>query len=125
MVSPWKLTWDDENYYLIVYDEKSDCIKRYRVDKMKNLSVLGQKRIGKETFRDFNLAVFAKRTFGMYGGRGVKVTMLCGNELAGVIIDRFGKDVIMVPKGTDYFQVSTTVSISRQFFGWVTGVGKN
>ena len=38
MVSPWKLTWDDE---------KSDCIKHYRVDKMKNLSVLDQKRIVK------------------------------------------------------------------------------
>ncbi len=50
--------------------------------------------------------------------------MLCGNELARVIIDWFGKDVIMVPKGTDYFQVSTTVSISRQFFEWVTGVGE-
>jgi len=42
----------------------------------------------------------------------------------GLFIDRFGKDVIMVPKGTDYFRVSTTVSISRQFFGWVTGVGE-
>lgn len=60
----------------------------------------------------------------MYGGRDEKVTMLCGNELARVIIDWFGKDVIMVPKGTDYFQVSTTVSISRQFFEWVTGVGE-
>ena len=60
----------------------------------------------------------------MYGGRDEKVTMLCGNELARVIIDWFGKDVIMVPKGTDYFQVSTTVSIGRQFLGWVTGVGE-
>ncbi len=50
MVSPWKLTWDDENYYLIAYDEKSDYIKRYRVDKMKNLSVLDQKHIGKKHF---------------------------------------------------------------------------
>lgn len=41
VVSPWKLTWDDE---------KSDCIKRYRVDKMKNLSVLDQKHIGKKHF---------------------------------------------------------------------------
>lgn len=41
MVSPWKLTWDDE---------KSDCIKHYRVDKMKNLSVLDQKHIGKKHF---------------------------------------------------------------------------
>lgn len=49
-VSPWSLTWDDENYYLIAYDEKSDCIKHYRVDKMLHINLTNEKRLGKEAF---------------------------------------------------------------------------
>lgn len=32
-VSPWALSWDDENYYLIAYDSKKKIIKHFRVDK--------------------------------------------------------------------------------------------
>lgn len=123
VVSPWKLTWDDENYYLIGYDEKAECIKHYRVDKMKNISVLPDKRQGKKEFQNFNLAAFAKKTFGMYGGREAKVGLLCNNEIAGVIIDRFGKDTMLIPKGENHFQINVEAVISHQFFGWITGVG--
>ena len=124
MVSLWKLTWDDENYYLIAYDEKSDCIKHYGVDKMKNLSVLDQKRIVK---KHFVILIWRFLQSGLLVCMAEETRRpLCYVEMnwQGLFIDRFGKDVIMVPKGTDYFQVSTTVSISRQFFGWVTGVGE-
>jgi len=123
IVSPWALTWDDENYYLIAYDEFAELIKHFRVDKMQNMSVLEEERIGEENFRDFDLASFAKKTFAMYGGRDEAVTLLCHNSLAGVIIDRFGQDAQMVPVGNDYFYVKALVSVSPQFFGWVTGIG--
>lgn len=66
-VSPWALTWDDENYYLIAYDEQSDCIKHYRVDKMQHMTMCDEKRVGKEKFQNFDLVAFSKKTFGMYG----------------------------------------------------------
>ena len=69
-VSPWALTWDDENYYLIAYEESSDKIKHYRVDKMKNAAMTEEERAGREKFEDFDLASFSKKTFGMYGGTG-------------------------------------------------------
>ena len=53
----------------------------------------------------------------------MNVGLLCENHLAGVIIDRFGKDVMMIPKGKDHFHVNVLVSVSPQFFGWITGVG--
>ncbi|MBQ2753626.1 MAG: transcriptional regulator [Firmicutes bacterium] len=121
-VSPWALTWDDENYYLIAYDEEADSIKHYRVDKMQSAQVLDEARVGKEKFVDFDLAAFAKKTFAMYGGREENVTLVCPSYLAGVIIDRFGQDIIMVPDG-DSFYVKLPVIVSQQFFGWVTGLG--
>ena len=53
VVSPWALTWDDENYYLVAYDAEATIIKHYRVDKMVHLSVLDLPREGKEQFRRF------------------------------------------------------------------------
>ena len=123
MVSPWSLTWDDENYYLIAYDETADCIKHYRVDKMQKISVLDDCRIGKEKFMDFDLAAFAKKTFGMYGGHDETVTLVCHNSLIGVMLDRFGQDVPLVPVDDSYFYVKPLVAVSQQFYGWLTGLG--
>ena len=125
IVSPWALTWDDENYYLIAYDETADLIKHYRVDKMKSMDLLTERRLGRERFEDFDLAAFAKKTFGMYGGEDCDVTLRCHNSLAGVVLDRFGHDVMMIPDGAEYFRVTVRVSVSRQFFGWLTGIGEN
>ena len=93
--SPWALTWDDENYYLVGYDTQAEKIKHYRVDKMRKLAIMDVKREGKEYFKQFNLAAYAKKNFGMFGGKEENVRMQFSNELVGVVIDRFGKDVII------------------------------
>ena len=67
-VSPWALTWNDENYYLIAYDDRDGIIRHFRVDKMIRISETEEPRRGRDRFRDFDLAAFAKKTFGMYGG---------------------------------------------------------
>lgn len=122
-VSPWALTWDNQNYYLIAYDEKAGLIKHYRVDKMKDMDILQERRLGKECFRNFDLAAFAKKTFSMYGGHDEVVTLMCRNEFAGVIIDRFGSDTMLIPADDSYFKVRVPVAVSPQFFGWIAGVG--
>ncbi|MCD7981742.1 MAG: WYL domain-containing protein [Clostridiales bacterium] len=122
-VSPWALSWGDETYYLIAFDAQSDQLRHYRVDKMQEMELLTQQRLGKEQFDHFDIVAFEKRTFGMFGGRQEKVTLLCENSLAGVILDRFGRDVMMVPQGEHAFRVSPDITVSPQFFGWVTGLG--
>lgn len=123
VVSPWALTWDDENYYLVAYDNAAGIIKHYRVDKMQHTKVLETERKGEDSFKNFDLASFAKKTFGMYGGVDEEVTLECRNELAGVIIDRFGHDVWLIPQGENHFKTRILVSVSPQFFGWITGIG--
>ena len=123
VVSPWALTWDDENYYLVAYDDKAGIIKHYRVDKMLHMSVLDTERKGKECFDHFDLAAFAKKTFGMYGGVDTEVTLNCASYLAGVIIDRFGHDTWMVPIDQEHFRARVLAAVSPQFFGWLTGIG--
>ena len=52
-----------------------------------------------------------------------EVTLECRNELAGVVIDRFGHGVWMCPHGEDHFRARVSVAVSSQFFGWITGIG--
>ena len=124
IVSPWALTWDDENYYLVGYEAETGMIKHYRVDKMQEIRVLEETRLGRDRFKDFDLAAFARKTFGMYGGKDRKLTLEGENYLAGVVIDRFGTDVMMYPYEKDKFRASVEVTISPQFFGWLAGLGK-
>lgn len=122
-VSPWLLSWDDENYYLIAYDDKSSMIKHYRVDKMLRLSLSEQEREGREQFENFDIAGYSRKMFGMFAGDEETVTLRCNSNLTGVIIDRFGKNVAMREVDDGHIKVRVNVAVSRQFFGWVTGLG--
>ena len=123
-VSPWALNWNDENYYLIAYDENAGKIKHYRVDKIKKIEIVDEKRKGKECFREFDPATYSKMNFGMFGGEVVEVKFLFKNELAGVFLDHFGKDIPMYPsKKKGWSQTMVEVAVSPQFFGWVAALG--
>ena len=122
-VSPWALMWDDENYYLVAYDATDGKIKHYRVDKMLSLSVTKEKRLGQEQFKRFDMPRYTKSLFGMYGGEQVKVMLEARNDMVGVIIDRFGKDILIAPVDSERFRVNVDVSMSNQFLGWIMAVG--
>ena len=122
-VSPWCLTWDDENYYLVAYDPGDDKIKHYRVDKMLRIRLTGDPRQGQERFGEFDMAHYAKSLFGMYGGEETAVTLEGENAMVGVIIDRFGKDVPLVPVDGSRFEAKVNVAVSPQFLGWIMGLG--
>ena len=122
-ISPWGLSWDDENYYLVGYDSDAEKIKHYRVDKMLHIRLSEEKREGKEFFNKLDMADYAKKSFGMFGGKEQTVKLLVKNSLAGVIIDRFGKNVILFLADKEYFTVNVDVHVSRQFLGWVFSLG--
>ena len=122
-ISPWGLSWDDENYYLVGYDSDAEKIKHYRVDKMLHIRFSSENREGKEFFNKPDMADYAKKSFGMFGGKEQTVKLLVKNNLVGVIIDRFGKNVILFPTDDEHFTVNVNVHVSRQFLGWVFSLG--
>ena len=123
-ISPWALVWADENYYLIGYDGDNNKIKHYRVDKMLKLEITEDHRQGQQSFKEINLPNYSKGLFGMFGGNPTDVTLLCDNKLAGPIIDRFGKEIPMIPVDETHFRTRVQVAASQQFTGWVIGLGK-
>lgn len=122
-VSPYKLTWDDENYYLIAYDDQANLMKHYRVDKMLDVEVTEEERTGKAVSDDINYAEFSKRTFGMFAGEERMVRLLCENGMMGTIIDKFGEDIPARKVDDTHFMTHMNVSVSPQFFGWLAGLG--
>lgn len=123
-ISPWGLSWEGENYYLVGFDQEAGKIKHYRVDKMLHIRIMEEARKGKEHFQRLDMADYTRKSFGMFGGKEQNVRLLVDNELAGVMIDRFGKDVMMIPSGEDHFTVNVDVRVSRQFLGWVFSLGE-
>ena len=41
-----------------------------------------------------------------------------------MIIDRFGKEVMMIPADQEHFTVNVTVMVSSVFLGWVFSLGE-
>lgn len=121
VVSPYALTWDDENYYLVSYDSEQGIIKHFRVDKMSAISVMDEERDGREAYDALDMAVYARKVFGMFSGEEKNVQLRFTNKLAGAVIDRLGSDVMMIPDGDEHFTVRTNVAVSPQFFAWVCG----
>ena len=123
-ISPWALTCKDENYYLIAHENESNSIKHFRVDKMGHIQILtGIAREGAELFERFDIAAYANKTFGMFGGREEVVTLEFENRFIGVVLDRFGKEVSVRKRDTEHFSVRVQVALSGQFYGWITGLG--
>jgi predicted DNA-binding transcriptional regulator YafY len=123
-VSPWELTIDDNNYYLIAYDEKSESLRHYRVDKMANVTPTETPRKGKEKTAHLSLPEYRAPQFGMFGGESVTVKIKAPLNLAGVFIDRFGQDVILQKESDELLTVRTKISPSPQFYGWLFGLGQ-
>jgi len=122
-VSPLALGWDDENYYLVAHDSAAGILKHFRVDKMADIEVTEESRDGEESCAALDMGVYARKTFGMFTGEETSVQMRFENELVGVVLDRLGRDVMLVPEDEDHFTVRTDVVVSPQFFAWIFGFG--
>ncbi|MBR4797746.1 MAG: WYL domain-containing transcriptional regulator [Oscillospiraceae bacterium] len=122
-VSPFALIWDNENYYLLGYDEPAEMMKHFRVDKMEHISVTGRKRTGTEHFRAEDLSGYSVMHFGMYHGELQNVRIRFRDRLAGQVIDRFGKDISMFPDTDGFFNIDVKVAVSPVFFSWIFSFG--
>lgn len=123
-VSPWALTWQDENYYLIAYDDEEEKIKHFRVDKMSRITeISGEIRKGVEAFKEFDIAEYTNRTFGMFGGEMETVVLKFPESMVGIILDRFGRETDIRRLEDGFIRARIQAAVSGQFYGWVTGLG--
>ena len=124
ITSPYALSWDDENYYLVGFDSETGRIKHFRVDKMTDIDTTDEMRDGQEIYAALDMGVYARKTFGMFTGEETSVKLRFENDLVGAVLDRLGRDVMLIPDGETHFTVRTDVIVSPRFFAWVFGFGE-
>ena len=122
-VSPWALCWDSENYYLVGFDSNISEIRHYRVDKMMNTDELPEKRLGSKQFKEKGVDAYTKKHFRMVGGIEERVSLLCKNKMANVIIDQFGRETKFQKADQEHFRTKVDVVVSDQFLGWIIALG--
>lgn len=109
---------------MVGYSEKKGKVVTFRVDCIAaQPEILNQAALTAPN--DFVLADFTKEVFSMYDGQEVEVELLCDNSLMKTMIDRFDEDVKTESYNDTAFKLTTEVSASPTFFGWIFGfVGK-
>lgn len=120
--SPYALLWDDENYYLIAHSERHG-LTHYRVDKMAQIAETDQPRYLDDQARSLDLSQYGRNVFGMFGGEARQIRLRFHNSLVGVVRDRFGKDAMLIPDGSEHFTYTAQIAVSPVFFGWLAGFG--
>lgn len=124
VVSPYKLLLSDGYYYLMGYDDKVKKMLNYRIDRMKDVELIGEARCGNEAFEQIDMAVYLNEHFSMYHGIKEHVSLRANNVLLDTFIDRFGtKNAVYSNDGDNHFVAHISVSVSDQFFGWLCGLG--
>lgn len=123
VVSPYALSWDNANYYLIAYYEGHPRLTHFRVDKMESVELLEERRHPLPEGKEFNSAEYAKKVFHMFGGEEETITLQFDNSLVGVVLDRFGADVEIRKADEESFTVTVEALVSPPLLGWIFSFG--
>ena len=122
IASPYGLCQDNENCYLLALSERYG-ITSYRVDRMSDIQLADTPRTPCPELTGKALTDHANRLFQMYSGDAVSVKMRFHKSLLNVVIDRFGKDTMLIPDGEEHFNFTVPVAVSPMFLSWVIGFG--
>ncbi len=122
-VSPAFLLRNDENYYLVAYDEDALDIRHYRVDKMISAEELSEERNGIDVINNLNPHEYARQHISMFAGDERTVTIRFEQRLIGVVLDKFGSEIDVRADGDTHLKARISVAVSPQLYGWLTGIG--
>ena len=122
--SPYAMTTNDEQLYLIANYDKYNGISHFRVDKMEKVEILKEPAVKDSSF---NLSSYLNSTFSMFSGTAEQVTLLFDNKFVSAAIDRFGINIDPEPFDGEHFKITVKIKTEKPepFFGWLLGFGTN
>ena len=90
---------------------------------MHDIQLMTEARVPCPELTGKNLVEHANRLFQMYSGETADVKLRFHRSLVNVVIDRFGRDILLIPDGEEHFVFTVNVAVSPMFLSWVIGFG--
>lgn len=131
-VTPIEIAYDDGFYYLSAWDEESEDVREFRLDRIRGMIA---NEPGTATVNDQVRGYGRNRSdavmFGRFGGEEIEATLAFVPDKVEIVTDRFGAAARILGRGGgDCGEVEgmgtarVRVCKSSQFFGWVAGMDK-
>lgn len=97
--------------------EAEACRRRF-------IRLLALPRVGKDEYKEKDLTARQPKIFNMFSGEECLVKLRCINRLADVMLDRFGREIILTPDDEAHFLVNVPVELSPPFYAWIVSFGR-
>lgn len=102
IVSPYTIIYSIQELYLVALDESESLLKKFRIDRMKNIKLLeaNSKKIKKESINEI-----VNASISMYGSKGKDIEVICKNNLLNNVIEVFGKSSKITKYDNEHFKL--------------------
>ena len=104
-VSPYAITYNKQEFYLIGIKEGETKFYNYRLDRMKNVQILNEDIKIKK--KKSEIQDFAESSTEMFGGEKEEIKAICHIWLLDTIFETFGRNVTIekMPKDEEHFKL--------------------
>ena len=119
IVNPVETVYDNNQYYLICYDDKHNSLANYRIDRMDKVEVLDTPITKNEEIEKIDLSKYKRQLFAMYSGELKKVSFVANCSMIDVILDKFGNLVKMSDNNDGTITCTVDVQIGPMFIAWL------
>lgn len=102
-VTPYAMVYSEQEFYLIGIKEGKDNFQFFRLDRIKNIKQLDEKRDIAKT--ESEIENFANSSIEMFAGKIEKIEAICDNPLLNPVIDKFGKNITIIKNDENTFKL--------------------
>lgn len=98
--SPYFLVVNGDRVYMVGKGKNHDSLSHFRVDRMKDIELVDEYYL--RLPKNLDAYTYANNKIYMYSGDETGVTLRCDKKALDVIIDTFGKDVMLADEGETF-----------------------
>lgn len=114
-VTPYALVYNKQEFYMIGIKEGQENFYNYRLDRIKNLKQLEEKRTISKTSKE--IREYAESLVEMFGGEKEEIEVICKDVLLDTVFEDFGKEIDVKKIDNKTFKVKIQANV-RGFKFW-------
>ncbi len=119
VVNPVETVYDNDQYYLICYDDKHKTLANYRIDRMDRVSVLDSTINKYKEIEKIDISKYKRQQVDMYGGEVKKAVFDVSRSMLDVVFDKFGSLVKMSENADGTVRCTIEVQEGHMFIAWL------